>query len=397
MFFFIIWGIVSSVFLLNKVDYRLYFISLASAFTLQFLIAKMKGGRLPQIIAILMGILLTFVVSRGTYLLLNGGFIIFILYLTSKMEYETVSYETYKERIKNALTFILLLGILLPFIDMNLSKSILKFYVMFLVSNVIVLREARSYYYKVRNVRNLIANMLISVFILALSIDVVFSKFLDIAGYIMGIVLKIAGEIVGFLSGLLAKPLMFGISKLSILVSKGLENRKPREPIKTPDWMKEEVQIVELESLKWIMNALKIAIIIIILIAIFIAVIRVIGVYGNKNTALEEHREKLRRESRKRDNFISRFVKNFVKPSDVRGQILFIYKKFQEKTFDKGIFKRHMTAKQLENVTKAYVESAEGLSTLTKVYNEAKFSNHDVTDVEVKNIREEFNKVKKQL
>jgi hypothetical protein len=382
---------------MNKVDYRLYFVSLASAFVLQFLTAKMKGGRLPQIIAVLIGVLLTFIVSRGTYLILNGGFIIFILYLTSRMEYETVSYETYKERAKNGLSFILLLGIFLPFIDMNLSKSILKFYVMFLVSNIIVLREARSYYYKVRNVRNLIANMLISIFILVLSIDVVFSKFLDIAGYIMGIVLKIAGEIVGFLSGLLAKPLMFGISKLSILVSKGLANRKPRELIKTPDWMQEEVQIVELESLQWLMNVLKIAVIIIILIVIVIAVIRVIGFYENKNTALEEHREKLQRETRKKDSFISRFVKNFIKPSDVRGQILFVYKKFQEKTFDKGIFKRHMTAKQLENVTKAYIESAEGLSTLTNVYNEAKFSNHNVTNVEVKNIREEFNKVKKQL
>jgi hypothetical protein len=397
MFFFIIWGIVSSIFLLNKVDYRLYFVSLASAFLLQFLIAKIKGGRLPMLISILSGIFLTFIVSKGIYLLLNGGFIIFILYLTTKMEYEDVSYDVYKARAKNGLSFILVLGLFLPFIDISLSKSILKFYVMFLISNVVVLREARSYYYKVRNVRNLISNTLISVFILLLSIDAVFAKLLDIVGYIMNIVLRIVGEIVGFLAGLMAKPLMYAISKLRILVALGMNNMKPRESVKIPDAMNDQIEFIELESLKWLMNAAKIIVIIIILAIIFIAVIRVIGISQNKNTALEEHREKLQRERRKKESFITRLMKNYIWPSDLREQVLFVYRKFQEKTFDKGIFKKYMTARQLENVTKAYIENGEGLSTLTNVYNEAKFSNHDVTDVKAKNIREEFNKVKKQL
>jgi hypothetical protein len=398
MFFFIIWGTISSIFLSNKVDYRLYFISLASAFLLQFIMKKFESKNWPKLFAVLVGALLTLAVSRGMYFILNNIFIIFILYITDTMEHEDINYDAYKDRGKKGLILILFLGALLPLLDISLSKSILKFYIMYLISNIIVMREARSYYYKIRNPRSLIVNVLISLSILGLSVDVIFAKLLELIKYVMGIAEIVINAVIDFIGLLLAKPLLFAISKLKELLTRGMDIIKiPESPSGDPKNITNQIPWEDSDSLLWLYTATKIVVIIAILIAIYVIISRFVSVYGNKNTDLNEQREKIKRERTKKESFINRLIKNLIRPGDLRSQILNVYKKFEEKTFDKGIFKRHMTAKQLENITKAYMQDSEGLSGLTSIYNEAKFSKHELEEEKLKVIKEDFNKVKKQL
>jgi hypothetical protein len=398
MFFFIIWATLSSIFLSNKVDYRLYFVSLVSAFLLQFIANKFKGKSWPKLFAALLGLMLTFAVSRGMYFILNSIFIIFILYITNIMEYEAINYDSYKARAKNGLILILFLGALLPLLDLNLSKSILKFYIMYLISNIIVMREARSYYYKIRNPQSFIVNVLISLSILGLSVDTIFAKLLELIKYVMGIVSIIINYLLDLLGLLLAKPLLFGIAKLKELITSGMDIIKvPESPGGGPKLTVNNIPWEDSDSLLWLYTVTRIILIIIILIAVFFIISRFVSLHGNKDTAIDEQREKIKREKTKKESLINKLIRNLIRPSDLRGQILNIYKKFEEKTFDKGIFKRHMTAKQLENITKAYVENTEGLSGLTSIYNEAKFSKHEADEEKVRVMREVFGKVRKQL
>jgi hypothetical protein len=398
MFFFIIWATISTIFLNNKVDYRLYFVSLASAFLLQFIMNKFEGKSWPKLFAVLAAGMLTFAVSGGTYFILNSIFIIFILYITDTMEYEAVNYDSYKARAKNGLILILFLGALLPLLDLSLSKSILKFYIMYLISNIIVMREARSYYYKIRNPRSFIVNVIISLSILGLSVDIVFAKLLELIKYVLGIVGIIIDAVIDFIGLLLAKPLMFGIAKLKELLTSGMDIIKvPESPSGSPKPTGSNIPWEDSDALLWFYTFIRIILIIVILIAVFFIISRFVSRHGNKDTAIDEQREKIKRERAKKDSFINRLIKNLIRPSDLRGQILNVYKKFEEKTFNKGIFKRRMTAKQLENITKAYVENPEGLSSLTSIYNEAKFSNHNISEEKFKVMKEDFNKVRKQL
>jgi hypothetical protein len=398
MFFFIIWGTISSIFLSNKVDYRLYFISLATAFLLQFIMKKFESKNWPKLFAVLVGALLTLAVSRGMYFILNSIFIIFILYITDTIEHEDINYDAYKARGKSGLILILFLGALLPLLDISLSKSILKFYIMYLISNIIVMREARSYYYKIRNPRSLIVNVLISLSILGLSVDIISERLLGLIKYVMKIAGILINTVIDFIGLLLAKPLLFCISKLKELLTSGMDIIKiPESPSGDPKNIANQIPWEDTGSLLWLYTVTRIVVIIAILIAVFVIISRFVSVYGNKNTDLDEQREKIKRERTKKESFINRLIKNLIRPGDLRSQILNVYKKFEEKTFDKGIFKRHMTAKQLENITKAYMQDSEGLSGLTSIYNEAKFSKHELEEEKLKVIKEDFNKVKKQL
>lgn len=398
MFFFLIWGIISSVFLLNKVDYRLYLISLAAAFLLQFIISKTEGKKLPKLAAALVGIFLTFIVSKGIYFIFNSIFIIVILYITNNIEGEDINYDAYKARAKSGLILILFLGSLLPLVDMNLSRSILKFYIMFLISNIVVMREARSYYYKIRNPRSFIANMFISLAILGLSVDTIFTGFLEAFKYIIKIAMNIVSLIIDFVGMLIAKPMLFGINKLRSLITNTLERLKVTEGSSMElNFVRNRIPWEESDSLAWLYTVTKIIGVILVLLVVFIIVIKIIKIQSSKDTSSEVLREKIKRQKIKKEGFFSRLIKNILKPSDVKGQILYIYKRFEERTFEKGIFKSHMTAKQLENVTKAYVENPEGLTSLTNVYNETKFSKHEMNDGNLEEIKEGFNKIKRQL
>lgn len=401
MFFFIIWGIISSIFLANKLDYRLYFVSLAAAFLLQLIMNRYEDKAWLKALPALAGIALTFTISRGMHFILNSVFIVFILYVTNKMENEDVNYDAYKARAKNTLILILFMGALLPLVDIALSKSILKFYIMYLISNVVVMREARSYYYKVRNPRSFTFNVFISVAILALSIDIVFEKLLIVIKYIMSIIGAAATALIDLIGLILAKPLLYGIAKLKARLLKTMGDSNISDMLNMQARKKGdaafEVAWEDSTAQMWLYNVARIVVIIVVLIAVFAIVSKFVSLYGNKETALEEKREKIKREKSSRRSAITRFIKNLIKPGTIREQILNVYKKFEEKTFEKGIFKRPMTAKQLENITKAYVENTNGLNLMTDIYNKAKFSTHEVSESELKDIKESFDKVKKQL
>jgi hypothetical protein len=127
-----------------------------------------------------MGILAVYIVSEGINIILNSIFIIFILIMTDMMAEEDINYEAYKDRGKQSLMIMIGVGLLIPLVDIRLSQSILKFYIIFLISIIVVMREARSYSYKLRNKKSLVINIMISLTVLLMSLDSVFTAFTNL-------------------------------------------------------------------------------------------------------------------------------------------------------------------------------------------------------------------------
>lgn len=401
MFFFIIWAIVSTIFLTNKLDYKLYFISLAAAFALQFLASKIKNRNFAIVLAIVIGMLMVLMTSKGLFFILNSIFIIFIVLMVSSFEDEDINYEAYKSRARNGLIFILFMGILMPFVDLNLSKSILKFYIMYLISNIVVMREARSYAYKLRNKQGMITNALISIVILLMSVDRVFNLLIGAIKAVLKLLNIILDKIIELLGFILAKPLVFITEKLRAIMQRGMDNfGDPSKDIQDAEQAKSKIPWDNQGGISfpdWLVTGFKICLMLLILYIIFLIILRLGSYYSDKGKNIVEEREKIKRGKTRKDNFIKRMFKELFRPSDLRGQVLNIYRKFQQRTFDKGIFKRNMTARQLENVTKTYIEKSEGIDKLTEIYNEAKFSEHVVTESKVKTIKEKFDNIKNQF
>lgn len=397
MFFYMIWAILSSLLLGNKVDYRLYFISLASAFLMEYLISKFKSKAVINVIPAFMGILAVYIVSEGINIILNSIFIIFILIMTDMMAEEDINYEAYKDRGKQSLMIMIGVGLLIPLVDIRLSQSILKFYIIFLISIIVVMREARSYSYKLRNKKSLVINIMISLTVLLMSLDSVFTAFTNLLKNIFNLILLLADKIIDLIGAVMNKPLVMIIGILSKIMLKG-QDRTNDINLRSANRYKPKVNWENSSAFsEWVKTSFKVFIILIVFYIVYKMVEKYRYKHYKKNDAIVEEREKITRRRDKKENFLKRLIKNIFRPSDLREQILDIYRRFEEKNFERGFFKKHMTAKQLSNVTKAYVEEPDGISLITDIYNEAKFSKHEATDEKVQSIKKEFNKVKKQL
>lgn len=397
MFFYMIWATLSSFLLANKVDYRLYFISLAAAFLLQYLTSKFKSRAVIMVLPALAGILAVYMVSKELNIILNSIFILFILIMTDMMAEEDINYESYKDRGKQAILIMIGVGLFIPLIDIKLSQSILKFYIIFLISIIVVMREARSYSYRLRNKKSLAINIVISLAVLIMSLDSVFTAFTNILKNIFSLILLLADKIIDLIGAVMYKPLVMVIGILSKIMLKGQDRTKDIN-ISNANRYKPKVDWENSGALhEWMKTSFKVLILLIVFYIVYKMVAKYRYKHYKKNDAIVEERERITKQRDKKENFVKRLIKNIFRPNDLREQILDIYRRFEVKTFEKGIFKKHMTAKQLSNVTKAYVESPDGVNFIADIYNEAKFSKHEATGEKVQSIKEEFDKIKKQL
>lgn len=400
MFLYIVYGIISSTVFSNKVSYRLFFTALGTTLLLQFLNTKFRK-KTVIIFPIILGIIIIFHTGRGNGILYSCLYIIFINHISYTYEREEINYDIYRERGEHALIFILIAGLFIPFIDGSLAKELIKFYVMFVVLLIWTLREVRGYSYKLKSKNALIANISLAGSVVLLSIDKVFYSAVNAfsmifravnhgLGYIADLILK------AFIF-LLQKPAQYIMSMIKPLTGKPSPLEEEGGSINTP----EPIFVrgtTERELPLWVNSAVKIIILISVMYIIYrIALKNRYFDHESSKNDLQERREKIKKTEPKKKGFFDRKLKNLFMPKNLKDQVLEIYRRFEVKTASKGIFKAHMTAKQLENVTKAYVKNAENLNSLTDIYNEAKFSDHDVTEEKAKTIKDNFNKIKNQI
>lgn len=401
MFFYIIWGITSFIILSNKIDYRLFLIALISSFLGQFIFSRWSNKALI-LIPVFLGVILVYLISKGSGILFNSLFIVFTIYIASSFDNEEINYQVYKARAKQALSIILIIGLVTPIIDADLTKSILKFYIMFVISVIWSLREARSYSYKLRGKNSFKVNIGLTAVLLLLSVDKIFSAFINFFNSIFSAISRWLDYITNFVIDcvglVMNKPLQYIVDHLQPIFAKSKLFKNQNVEVK----VQENNELIKKGGEGfvppiWLTNLIKVILLVLILYIVYRFLLKDrFYKFGHDDKIVEEKREKIKRD-KQNGNFFTRAIQNLITPKDFRSQILNVYKKFETKTFEKGIFKSYMTAKQLETHTKVHIENSQGINKLTEVYNEAKFSNHGVSEEKVKIIKEEFNNIKKQL
>ena len=116
-----------------------------------------------------------------------------------------------------------------------------------------------------------------------------------------------------------------------------------------------------------------------------------------KYNGFVEEKERIVRKKNKKHWVKDLFGKIFQGGGSNRDKILYTYKGFEKITEEADIYKPYMTATQLKNVTKINVDNFDNLDEMTEVYNEAKFSIHDMTEEQVEQVKKGHNNIKKQL
>ena len=83
------------------------------------------------------------------------------------------------------------------------------------------MREARSYSYKLRNKKSLVINITISLAVLLMSLDSVFTAFTNLLKNIFDLILLLADKIIDLIGAVMSKPLVMIIGILSKIMLKG--------------------------------------------------------------------------------------------------------------------------------------------------------------------------------
>ncbi len=400
IFTYIIWATVSNLVLDKSVNFGVYIISIFSVFLMQYFMYKKKRNILlliPSIIAIAMNLLAYNVVSAGY----NSIYIIFIIMLFNKIEYEEINYEIYKSRVKKSIYILIAIGGIIYLGDKALAQDVLRFYLIYLVSSIILLREARKYSSKITSKKSVLFNIAIILSVILLSMDRIYNFIAMILKYLWIGISFILNEIFIGISYIIAyiilRPLIFILKLLlSHLVNKGVLNNLKKNNDTYSSNSSNLLKQTDSGSGLLLVIILKIIVVIIIAFLLYKAYERYVK-KTNSGGEGEVHKEMIMREKKSKESYLARIMKMFKRETDVRNKIFNIYQKFQSKMSDLEIYKPNMTASQLSSEAKTQIDHIEAINSLTSIYNEAKFSNHTIPEKNANLAKLNYEGLKKKL
>jgi len=260
---------------------------------------------------------------------------------------------------------------------------------------IITFRESLRYMYNIRNKSSIYVNFGIVLGIVALCQDYAFDAFNKVITWIFGGISFVAELILTLMVKIFEKPMQFIVDSLKKAMMKNQHLQEMLDRLGNESKVREF--IYEETTFKypiWI----KIVLLIIVLYLLYKIVSKIaIGVKVNENyvECVESINE---RSQEKKPSYISKFIKKiFRKKGDIREEILYNYKNFEEIMEKADIYKTYMTATQLKNVTKVKIDNVDGLNDMTNIYNKAKFSTQELSEEDLQQVKNSYENIKKQI
>lgn len=395
---FIIWSTLSKLLFSSPVDYKLFLISLSIGFFLQYLSSKELKNTIVILVPMGLSILASFIFFKGQTIILNTIFLLFMILITYGMDKSPVEYSRYKGDIKKSMIVLLLIWIISFFLGTEFVNVMYKFHILYIIMIIMLMREARRYVYDVKgNNKSMVTNVIIAVSVLTLSLDFpskiigeLIRLLMKLASYILFIIITILTKVVGAPLGALSEKIKQLLAKAEILnnVKSTIDESVTKQPILV------DYKGIQLPPV--IILAFKIMILLVIFYIIYKFMSRI--TFERKvNNGFEEEKERIVRKKSKKHWVRDILGKMFEGGGNNRDKILYTYKGFEKITEEVDIYKPYMTATQLKNVTKINVDNFDNLEEMTQVYNEAKFSLHEMTEKQLEQVRKGHNNIKKQL
>lgn len=392
VFIYIIW----MTFVANSKNVLCLFTVVGAVFLMQFLKQKTFNKHLVLIFPMLFSaITVSFLIHKNVFI--DIIYLSFSLFLFANIDDDIINYNTYVDRIKIGLLILIASGILAYCIG-NMNSYMSKFYLLILVLAVLLLRNVRRYCTNIKNSRSKYGDIAVVIFILITSIDKLFMIVINLFKTILDLFNETIGTaILKFLIiifGPLFNYLYNLIRNKTNVIFKNQQNKTlmNEEVFKKIDYSKGG------EPPLWLVYFFQ-GILLLFIAFIFYQLYKKYSLSRQKNEEdlIEETREKIDKKTSKRKGIFSSILDSFYRGSDVKLNILYVFKKFEKKTYDKGIFKKFMSARQLSNITKTHIQSANELDAIAEIYNEAKFSKHEMEREKLEAIKDNYSKVKKEL
>ena len=390
---FIVWSTLSKLLFSSPLDYKLFLITLSIVFFQQYLSSKELKNTIVIIVPLGLSILVSFMFFKGQSILLNTIFLLFMILITYFMDKSPIEYTKYKEDIIKSMVLLLLIWIISFTLGIDFVNAIYRFHILYIIMIIILMRETRRYVYDVKGKNSMVVNIIISVAVLTLSLDYAGKIIEKIAELLM----NLAGFILLALATIFGGPIGVMTEKLKeFIIKRGVFNiAADRAASKTH----EQLIDTSYNSIKLppvIIFAFKILILLVIVYIIYKFISRY-SAATKKYDGFEEEKERIVRKRSKKHWVRDLVGKIFEGRGNNRDKILYTYKSFEKITQEVDIYKPYMTATQLKNVTKINVDNFDNLEEMTQLYNEAKFSLHEMTQVQVEQVKKGHNNIKKQL
>lgn len=405
IFLYIIWSTLSNFGFENKADYKLYIITLLAISILQYLNYKNFNKILSAFISLIIAASLMYAfMNNSKYLLINMIYYLFIIFLFSKYEKNSLDYYRLKDYVKNCIITMIVIAVIVFNIDIYQKQEILKFYIVYLASAIILLRKSRAYInnlYKKSSARN---DFFITIILVAFCFDFVSNKVLKLINLIF--------SIIGLILSYVAIPIEYLFIKFVNLIYYliGPNLRKMLEKIfkalgkaaykgsKTTansikiDYTKGKIS--QTVTPTWISSVLGI----LVIAAIVYVVYKFVQMYAeNREVKISEgvfeEREKIKNHKQKKEN--KKFWGLLRRGKSVNDRMVYLFAKFEYVTSQKGLFKNSMTAGELVKVTREYLNSDNEIKTLADTYNEAKFSGKELHEGKFYSAKKVYLKIKK--
>lgn len=388
IFIYIIWSILSDFCFENKIDYKLYIITLLAVFVLQYLNYKNFSKIVSAFISLIIAALLMYAsMNNFKYLIINMIYYLFIIFLFSKYEKNSLDYYSLKDYVKKCIITMIVIAVIIFNIDIYQKQEILKFYIVYLASAIILLRKSRAYInnlYKKSSARN---DIFITIILVVFCFDFVSNKVLKLINLIFSIIGLILSYVaipieylfikfVNLIYYLIGPNLRKMLQKIFKALGKAIYegSKKPANNIKI-DYSKEKIS--QTVNHTWISSVVGILVIAAI---VYVVYKFVQGYAENKKVKISEgvfeEREKIKNYKRKKET--KKIFRLLRRGKSINDRMIYLFAKFQYIALQKGLFKNSMTADELIKITREYLKADDEIKILAEAYNEAKFSGKEI-------------------
>lgn len=398
MFAFIAWSILSIVLMQNQIDYRVYILGTAGIFINEYFMEKRKTNTGLFISTALVLGFMYFFINNFDLLIANVVYYIALEILMKRSYLDTLTYKVLRTYTKKCIIALIVLMVVTSRLDEAQRVIAFRFYILFLISSIIMLRECRAYSSQIKNKASMKNNIIISAGIIVFSFDFT-SRFIF---WLIGLIFKMIGFILSPLEPMVMSIVMmfskFIDSTLGVFLKHHtkhmLDNYQQSAQTK-----QEAVKNIHSSVLpSWILFLIGFITICVILFVLYkLNSSRKRNVLKELSKGTYEEREKIKDKSKIKKGILDKVQDIFSKRNGINEEIMHTFSKFQSITYEAGIYKEYMTATQLTNVTKAHSDKIKELNGLSFIYNEAKFSNRQLKKSKLDEMNNSYKLVKKSL
>ncbi|MGH4140331.1 hypothetical protein [Clostridium sp.] len=395
---FIIWSTLSKWLFKSGVNYKLFLITLCIVFFTQYL-NNLELKKSLFILALLgVSILACFIFFKGQTIFINIIFLLFMSLITYSLDDMPIDHSQYKEDIIKSMAALIVIWPISFTLGADFVNEMYRFHILYIIMIIILMRETRRYVYDVKSNTSSVTNVIIGISVLALSLDYANKIIVWLLDMLIKLSSFILGLIVDFLIVIFGGPISFIIQKINGILIKS-ENQYKLKDSAMGKTLNKQSNIIKYKAAN-LSPALLLFIKIFIVLVIFYVIYKFLSRITKDTKVYSGFVEEKERmvNKRKKTHWVKNLFGNMFKSGGSnRDKILYTYSSFEKITEQANIYKTYMTATQLKNVTKINVDNVYNLDEMTKLYNEAKFSVHPMTQESVESVKRGHSNIKKQL